>query len=257
MTDRKASTAAADLAPLHPTALTAGAWRSVGATFASLWPLWIVWSLYGAGTVYWQAAAIGQGASPRRLSYMAISSFGAAVMTGAATRAFLGGATPWWRLDARQGRFIILAGASNFLLQTPYLIPTVDRAHQTAANAGGIILLGLGQLFAVLVLAWAFIRLSLWPIGQLAEGRLMTARRSWRQMHGAFWPYLGAMILASGGPLIVTASLVYQHQINGAQWALFAQAPFAALAGLITAALGVEIYRVRVTAPDTMADVFD
>lgn len=259
MTDRTVSKAKADLPPLHPTALTVGAWRDLREVFPRFWPLWIVWSIYGAGSIYWEhSVSTGQGlTSPVGLAYLAVSSMVVAVLSGAATRGLLGGATPWWTLDARLGRYVILMGSGNFLLQAPALVQSADRAHLNAANAGGVMLLSLLQLVILIVFLWAAVRLLLWPIGQLDEGGEMTARKSWRQMRGAFWPYFGASILAGGGPAIVTVALLFQFQQHGALWGLIAQAPLAGLMGLIFAAVTVQIYRTRVTGPDKLAEVFD
>ena len=259
---------APNLAPPSATALAGRAWGDVRKSFSSLWPLWIAGSVYGAGSTYWSRVA-----SPERghvtgpwLIYLALSTIGGAILSGPAARAFLGGGKPWWTLDSALARYVLLDALGGLLIESPNMIPSAAQtgaaqtgAAQTGAGlaaAGAMLGVALFKLVGVFVLVWIVVRLLLWPIGQFPEVGVVSARQSWRLMRGAFWPYVGAAILAGLPPGIIALSLVSLYRAHGALWALIAQAPFNGLLNLILTAVGVEVYRARVTEPDTLADVY-
>jgi hypothetical protein len=250
---------AAKLAPLSATDLAGRAWGTLRDSIPTLWPLWIVCSVYGAGSAYWSRAVspVAGHVSAAWLAYLAVNSIGGAILSGPAARVFLGGRKPWWTLDGALGRYVLIEGLGNLLIQSPYVIQFVGQTDASPAAAGAMLGVAVFQLVGVLLLAWIMVRLLLWPISQLSEDGALPPRRSWQLMRGAFWHYVGAAILAGLLPSIVAVSLISLYRANGAAWILIAQAPFNGVLGLIFTAVGVEVYRARVTEPDTLADVFD
>jgi hypothetical protein len=110
-----------------------------------------------------------------------------------ALRLFLGGGRPWRAPD--RGFWIcagllMLAGLES-LAQGRLLI----LGRPALGDPGGLALRSLITLVGVLLQAWIFTRLLLWPIGAVAGDAGMTPGRSWRLMDGYVLGYVAAVIL--------------------------------------------------------------
>ena len=95
-------------------------------------------------------------------------------------------------------------------------------------------------------LLWAALRLTLWPISALVGDGDMSPGKSWRLMRGAVLRYVLAVILLSAPVFILQLVVVMLMQPQGPLLAQLAATPLNSLMALLAAAVGAEIYRLRV-----------
>ncbi len=224
-------------------------WRSLG----GIWPLWsLLTFVYAISVSVLQsqgAPGVGGGFSGGLTSGVLASSAGsslaAGLVTGVAVRTFL------YRQGAWKPDLGLMAYAAIIAL-----LGTVPAALVTVAiaqvHAGGQVSLmgdaGMtagGLAFGLLVL-WAALRLTLWPISALVGDCEMSPGKSWQLMRGAVLRYVLAVILLSAPVFILQLVVVMLMQPQGQMLGQLAAAPFNSLMALLAAAVGAEIYRLRV-----------
>lgn len=229
------------------------------------WPLLALWVAQGVANTAVTVAA-GQAVNPQSPAgtwgYMvysvAIAVLGAVAAT-VAMRLMLEGPRRWLRLDRRFLECAAILAASTAASSAGSALITMN-PQDAEADPGGFLLRTLLVLGGYLGFLYAWLKLTLWPIGRLMGRPEVTPPRSWRLMRKATRGLvLGYVIF--GMPIGVVA-LVAMPAFNAAKaWTLgpssiamnFASAAFSiAVYGLAAA-----IYRIRVAAPASVADVFE
>ncbi|THD50789.1 hypothetical protein [Phenylobacterium sp.] len=140
-------------------------------------------------------ALLYTGLSPAWLGFELANVIPGAVLGALALRLFLGGGRPWRAPD--RGFWIctgLLIAADLVSFALSRLIAFEQPGY---ANPGGVALYGLILLAQLLIQAWLFTRLLLWPIGALAGEAAMTPRRSFSLMDGYVLGFVAAVILVN------------------------------------------------------------
>ncbi len=222
-------------------------WRSLG----RIWPLWSALTLIyalGAAVLESQPAPTG-GLQAGILLTAALSSLGAGLVTGIATRVFLYREKPW-RPDLGLAAFaaiIMVLGTGPAALAALTPTPTTSAAQSAIMNDLGV---AGGGLIAGLVLLWAALRLTLWPIACLVSDEDMSPGRSWKLMRGAVLRFSLAVMLLGAPVFILDLMVTLLTQSQGQFLSRLAATPLSSLLALLAAAVAAEVYRMRVRLQD-------
>jgi hypothetical protein len=135
---------------------------------------------------------LSSGLSPASLGFSAFNIVASGLLGALALRLFLDGRP--WRAPDRSfwicAGLLMLASLESFV-QGRLIIP----GRPGLGDPGAMAVRSLVIFAGVLLQAWIFTRLLLWPIGALAGEAAMTPRRSWRLMDGYVLGYVAAVIL--------------------------------------------------------------
>jgi hypothetical protein len=246
--------------PLNGLHLAAGAWRAMQANAR---PLLLIGLVDVALSLAAERAAVAlkvttPALTPEFIGYTAVGGALGAVISGLVVRLLLVPEGPRWRIDGRLAAYVLATVAIGLvlnLLMAGYM-SVMPTDVETAADPGPAAGRALVLLMALLVGMWAWLRLTLWPVGLLLGDRSLTVGRAFQLMRrGVLGVILAALILGVG-PLIVYMVLAMQAQSQ--PWALVIAAPFLAFATLAWAAVQAEAYRQRMAAgPRGVASAFD
>jgi hypothetical protein len=138
-------------------------------------------------------ALLHPGLSPARLGFEVLNVAPGAVLGTLALRLFLGGGRPWRAPD--RGFWICAGLLMAADLASFALSQLIGVSRPALGGQAGVGLYGVILLVELVVQAWIFARLMLWPIGALAGEAAMTPGRSWRPMDGYVPAYVVAVIL--------------------------------------------------------------
>lgn len=231
--------------------------RARWAASAALW-LTLAGASYG---IYVAGEAAGLLAAPlmslEGVAYNAVSAAIEGVAAAAAVGLFVadgrGGARTFRGFAECAGVFAAISFAFLAVSQVhSELQPWIDDP-----GAAGAVVVGLGLAFA----GWFYLtaKIQLWPVARLAGREDVTPRRSWRLMRRATLGYL----LASG--LLLVVVMIALAAVLAPSWQVEADAGLLGVAltqvggaaySVASAALLAAVYRLRVEAPASVADVF-
>ncbi len=224
-------------------------WRSLG----GIWPLWsLLTFVYAISVAVLQSQGVpvvggglSGGLTSGVLAASAGSSLAAGLVTGIAVRTFLyrEGA---WKPDLGLIAYATIVAVLGTL---PTALATVATAQVHAggqASLRGDAGMTAGGLVVGLAVLWAALRLTLWPISALVGDADMGPGKSWQLMRGAVLRFVLAVILLSAPVFILQLVVVMLMQPQGPLLGQLAATPLNSLMALLAAAVGAEIYRLRV-----------
>ncbi|WP_374472765.1 hypothetical protein [Phenylobacterium sp.] len=259
MSDRGAP---AGLPPLKGTHLAAGAWRAMQANARALLPIGLAYAASSvlAEQVAGQLGALdpGAGPTPAFLAYGLASGVFGAVLSGFALRRLLAPERGVFRLDLGLVVYVLLMAGAGLVMNLFALNMAGPAPDPTdTAAAGPYVARSLGLLILLTLAIWAWLRLTLWPIGVLLGDRRIRPSVSFRLMRrGVLAVILGSLILGLG-PLIVYGVIAAQDGRGDALLRQVIGAPFLAFFAVSAAAVQAEAYRQRVLQARDVADTFD
>lgn len=231
--------------------LWAGGWRTLAlclALAAFSWGLQIAGEAVGVNLA---APTIG----PGYVVYILLTAAGTGLGAALAMRLFTRGPAQWLAFDRPllTGAAVMAGMTASFaLISAIYASATRDVGASAAGTAGLVVAL------AYLVLMFAMIRLTLWPVA-LVMGRRVSLGAAWRAMRKATrGTIFGYLIFAI--PFVLAAVSRWPDLAAGRQPEGWWQGVFA-LAGSVYAlavyGMAATVYAIRIEAPATVADVFD
>lgn len=231
--------------------LWAGGWRTL-ALCAALAAF--SWGLQVAG----EAAGVNLASptvSPSYLAYLLLSAAEAGLGAALAMRLLAGGPDRWLAFDRPMlTGAAVMAGMTMAFGLTSAIYASATRGAGTAA-AG---IAGFAVALAYLVLMFAMIRLTLWPVA-IVMGRRVTLAAAWRAMRKATrGTILGYLIFAI--PFLLVMAGRWPDLAAGRQPEGWWQGVFAltgAVYALAVYGMAATVYAMRIEAPATVADVFD
>ena len=196
--------------------------------------------------------------TPGYLFNVVVASAFGGVSSALGLRLLLEGTPGWLRLDRRLAEAASLLSLATLGFMAVSLLMTTGLASAATLSPGVVMARSFGAIFAYVFMAYAWLKLALWPLGRLT-GRLdVTPARSWRLMRKATRGYLLALLIAlipfsvllfvamqAGGIANMTApTTLAVSAVGGVAFGLYGQAVIATL------------FTLRVDAPTSVAEVF-
>lgn len=230
--------------------------------------IWVAMSLVAAGQTYLIRSLDILSApllSSRYLGFTLIGALVNAVFSAVTYRVLLGRRPLGLEGSALAGLgVLVLVGlVPALLLKLAVGVPSGDTSDTQAMMATG--LRSLGAFAVILVLAFVWLKLLLWPIGLVVGDPEVTAGVSWKLTHRAYWGYIiGAVLLAAIPYIIVLVITLGARAAGGATSAASAAAnvpltvaPFSALLAIAFNAVAAALFHLRRGPEGDPAGVFD